>query len=140
LLAANLSHASLPDKVQIELPDNNLSEHVAAFCLFVFRMKLVVKMAVMWHSCVDAAAWNYYPPLTEEHLAAAKEGKLPPRLHAHADMDVLTILFQRDGAFCRPSPMHDIASNLSVTEQTLQALSCTYMQRDETYSEVQPRS
>ena len=38
-------------------------------------------------------AWNYYPPLADEDL----DKKLPPRLHAHADMDVLTILFQRDG-------------------------------------------
>ena len=29
--------------------------------------------------------------------AAAGKGKLPPRLHAHADMDVLTILFNRVG-------------------------------------------
>ncbi|KAK9908386.1 hypothetical protein WJX75_007121 [Coccomyxa subellipsoidea] len=42
-------------------------------------------------------AWNYYPPVTEEQEAAAKSGKLPPRLHAHADMDVLTILYQREG-------------------------------------------
>lgn len=38
-------------------------------------------------------AWNYYPSLKEE-----ERGKdLPPRLHAHADMDVMTILFQQDG-------------------------------------------
>ncbi len=37
--------------------------------------------------------------MTEEQEAAAKSGKLPPRLHAHADMDVLTILYQREGAF-----------------------------------------
>ena len=43
------------------------------------------------------AAWNYYPPVTEEQEAAAKNGKLPPRLHAHADMDVLTLLYQREG-------------------------------------------
>ena len=44
------------------------------------------------------AAWNYYPPVTEEQEAAAKNGRLPPRLHAHADMDVLTLLYQREGA------------------------------------------
>lgn len=44
-------------------------------------------------------AWNYYPPLTDAELEAlrSENGKIPPRLHAHADMDVLTILFQRDG-------------------------------------------
>lgn len=42
-------------------------------------------------------AWNYYPPVTKEQEAAAKNGKLPPRLHAHADMDVLTLLYQREG-------------------------------------------
>lgn len=43
-------------------------------------------------------AWNYYPPLSEEQASAVKAGKtLPPRLHAHADMDVLTILFQGEG-------------------------------------------
>ncbi len=26
------------------------------------------------------------------------KGQLPPRLHAHADMDVLTLLYQREGA------------------------------------------
>lgn len=34
-------------------------------------------------------AWNYYPPIPED----AKQ--LPPRLHAHADMDVITLLHQR---------------------------------------------
>ena len=42
-------------------------------------------------------AWNYYPPITQSEQAAAKNGKLPPRLHAHADMDVITLLYQRDG-------------------------------------------
>ncbi len=37
-------------------------------------------------------AWNYYPPLQPEDL----NKELPPRLHAHADMDVMTILFQQD--------------------------------------------
>ena len=45
-------------------------------------------------SCWVFAAWNYYPAVTEDREAAAK---LPPRLHAHADMDVLTILYQREG-------------------------------------------
>lgn len=40
-------------------------------------------------------AWNYYPPLTEAERAAVEAGKtLPPRLHAHADMDTMTILLQ----------------------------------------------
>lgn len=45
-------------------------------------------------------AWNYYPPLSAEEREAIRtnSGKLPPRLHAHADMDVLTVLFQRDDA------------------------------------------
>ena len=34
-------------------------------------------------------AWNYYPPIPEDAQ------HLPPRLHAHADMDVLTLLHQR---------------------------------------------
>lgn len=38
-------------------------------------------------------AVNYYPPMTEEEV----QKKQPPRLHAHADMDVLTILYQRAG-------------------------------------------
>ena len=37
-------------------------------------------------------AWNWYPPVNE---AAAKG---PPRLHAHADMDIITLLYQRTGA------------------------------------------
>ncbi|KAK9834460.1 hypothetical protein WJX74_002175 [Apatococcus lobatus] len=36
-------------------------------------------------------AWNWYPPVNE---AAAKG---PPRLHAHADMDIITLLYQRTG-------------------------------------------
>ena len=50
-------------------------------------------------------AWNYYPPVTteeQEAFKAAHGGKLPPRLHAHADMDVLTILFQRVGKLRKP--------------------------------------
>lgn len=33
-------------------------------------------------------AWNYYPPLTPEQIEALRtdSGKVPPRLHAHADM------------------------------------------------------
>ena len=44
-------------------------------------------------------AWNYYPGLTPEEVEAltGDSGKAPPRLHAHADMDVLTILFTREG-------------------------------------------
>ncbi|KAI7838916.1 hypothetical protein COHA_007322 [Chlorella ohadii] len=44
-------------------------------------------------------AWNKYPALTPEQIEGLKngKGKLPPRLHAHADMDVLTILFNRVG-------------------------------------------
>lgn len=45
-------------------------------------------------------AWNRYPGVTPEEREAFRKnhnGKLPPRLHAHADMDVLTILFQRVG-------------------------------------------
>lgn len=38
-------------------------------------------------------AVNYYPPLTEEEV----QNKQPPRLHGHADMDMLTILYQRPG-------------------------------------------
>jgi hypothetical protein len=47
-------------------------------------------------------AWNYYPPVSpaeQEAFKASHGGKLPPRLHAHADMDVLTILFQRVGKY-----------------------------------------
>ena len=40
------------------------------------------------HTCSRPAKW-----------CPACAGKLPPRLHAHADMDVLTILFNRVGAF-----------------------------------------
>ena len=36
-------------------------------------------------------AWNYYPPIPED----AKLEDLPARLHAHADMDVITLLHQR---------------------------------------------
>ena len=36
-------------------------------------------------------AWNWYPPVEED----AKD--LPPRLHGHADMDVITLLYQRPG-------------------------------------------
>ena len=46
------------------------------------------------------AAWNYYPPITPEQEADIKKGQLPPRLHAHADMDVLTLLYQREGTAC----------------------------------------
>ncbi|CAL5229196.1 g12477 [Coccomyxa viridis] len=42
-------------------------------------------------------AWNYYPPITPKQKAQVSKGQLPPRLHAHADMDVLTILYQREG-------------------------------------------
>ena len=41
-------------------------------------------------------AWNKYPAVKPEDAAKPQ----PPRLHAHADMDVLTILFQRVGALC----------------------------------------
>ena len=44
------------------------------------------------------AAWNFYPPMTEEDLANRAAGKLPPRLHAHADMDMLTLLYNPEGA------------------------------------------
>lgn len=36
-------------------------------------------------------AWNYYPPISEDQV------NLPPRLHGHADMDVITLLHQRPG-------------------------------------------
>ena len=36
-------------------------------------------------------AWNYYPPIPED----ANLKDLPARLHAHADMDVITLLYQR---------------------------------------------
>ncbi len=36
-------------------------------------------------------AWNWYPPVAED------TAKLPPRLHGHADMDVITLLYQRTG-------------------------------------------
>ena len=39
-------------------------------------------------------AWNKYPAVAPDDAAKPQ----PPRLHAHADMDVLTILFQRVGA------------------------------------------
>lgn len=44
-------------------------------------------------------AWNKYPAVKPEDAAKPQ----PPRLHAHADMDVLTILYQRVGA-ARPVP------------------------------------
>ena len=33
-------------------------------------------------------AWNYYPPLSQEQIEVLRSdaGKVPPRLHAHADM------------------------------------------------------
>ena len=39
-------------------------------------------------------AWNWYPPVKEE------DKDLPPRLHGHADMDVITLLHQRPGWHC----------------------------------------
>ncbi len=36
-------------------------------------------------------AWNWYPPVGED------TAKLPPRLHGHADMDIITLLYQRTG-------------------------------------------
>lgn len=36
-------------------------------------------------------AWNWYPPVDP------KAENLPPRLHAHADMDIITLLYQRPG-------------------------------------------
>ncbi len=39
-------------------------------------------------------AWNKYPAVSPDDAAKPQ----PPRLHAHVDMDVLTILYQRDGA------------------------------------------
>ncbi|GAB4822422.1 hypothetical protein N2152v2_009468 [Parachlorella kessleri] len=44
-------------------------------------------------------AWNHYPGLSEAEIGALRtdSDKLPPRLHAHADVDVLTLLFQRVG-------------------------------------------
>eukprot|EP00775_Hariotina_reticulata_P003032 gene3032-3313_t len=44
--------------------------------------------------------WNHYPPVDQalqEQLRKKYDGKLPPRVHAHADMGVLTILYQRPG-------------------------------------------
>ena len=40
------------------------------------------------HEC---QAWNWYPETPQDTTG------LPPRLHAHADMDVITLLFQRPG-------------------------------------------
>lgn len=34
-------------------------------------------------------AWNYYPPIPDDMRDT------PPRLHAHADMDIITLLYQR---------------------------------------------
>lgn len=48
-------------------------------------------------AAIDCAAWNYYPPIVADQKAQANKGQLPPRLHAHADMDVLTLLYQREG-------------------------------------------
>ena len=36
--------------------------------------------------------------MTDEDLANRAAGKLPPRLHAHADMDILTLLYNPEGA------------------------------------------
>ncbi|KAK9803831.1 hypothetical protein WJX73_004943 [Symbiochloris irregularis] len=36
-------------------------------------------------------AWNWYPPVKDD------ANNLPPRLHAHADMDIITLLMQRPG-------------------------------------------
>lgn len=36
-------------------------------------------------------AWNWYPAVDEQ------ASLLPPRLHGHADMDLITLLFQRAG-------------------------------------------
>ena len=36
-------------------------------------------------------AWKWYPPVGED------TAKLPPRLHGHADMDIITLLYQRTG-------------------------------------------
>lgn len=41
--------------------------------------------------CCSFMAWNWYPPVKEE------DKELPPRLHGHADMDVITLLYQRTG-------------------------------------------
>jgi hypothetical protein len=43
------------------------------------------------------AAWNHYPPMSAEDLAARAAGKLPQRLHAHADMDIITLLYNPAG-------------------------------------------
>lgn len=36
-------------------------------------------------------AWNWYPTVAQD------TAKLPPRLHGHADMDIITLLYQRTG-------------------------------------------
>lgn len=48
----------------------------------------------VWSMHRSFMAWNWYPPVPEG------TSKLPPRLHAHADMDVITLLYQRTGEVC----------------------------------------
>lgn len=42
-------------------------------------------------------AWNYYPP---KQRSSYGEGDKEFRLHAHADTDFLTLVFQRPGEAC----------------------------------------
>ncbi len=64
-------------------------------------------------------AVNYYPPMTDEEV----QKKQPPRLHAHADMDVLTILYQRAGRLTPLSLSKHILCFLSVVCHSYAALS-----------------
>lgn len=54
-------------------------------------------------------AWNWYPPVPKV------TSKLPARLHAHADMDVITLLYQRTGDL-------DIINERTSTCSCMQAL------------------
>ena len=71
-------------------------------------------------------AWNWYPPVAED------TAKLPPRLHGHADMDIITLLYQRTGT-CFSANMHMIDGDpacmfvgLMCHEVSQVALSLTY--------------
>lgn len=62
------------------------------------------------------AAWNYYPPMSAEDLADRAAGKLPARLHAHADMDIITLLYSPAGLSYPPLQC--------MVRSELQAVSC----------------
>jgi len=58
--------------------------------------------------------------VTDEEREAFRKnhkGKLPPRLHAHADMDVLTILYQRPGGYWRCWVPGSTASSAHICKQ-----------------------